>query len=495
MNSGSSSNSKEMDFYNGSPYDGLYKLPYEVILHIFSFMDLTDIKNLKLVCKTFSNVASEYCLWKMFMIRLHTSGKIAPRVCHSAVVYKNKMYVYGGHLPDSHTFIKDVKKDVHSFDFEFRKWNKEVTIGNDMPEKTEHSAVVYKNGMYVFGGYSGNASYLDINLYKLDLDTMETSVLQGTGQKPPGRSAHSANVWREYMYIFGGWNGTESNNTFYRINLETLEWSLVPAKGSPPPCIRSHSAVIYDDFMYIIGGYGPNGHTEFPYSYDLLNNEWIPMIDNRDGPCSRSRLRTVVYGNSLWCLGGWNRSSYYNDLWKFNLDTRSWSKIQSSFELTGIGQYSLVTYKNQIYVYGGYNPGTSSPQPNLYTYMAGPPCLEEDDIMNLDKIYLDDEDMSSIYSSSGDSSSGGIGSSSSCASSMALGNNHLTIGGIKNKNNNNIESNELKSKKKFKLSNNLNNNNNSNNGSTNNNINNSSVSNTTNDTLLNLGILTSYSLQ
>ncbi|KAF2074200.1 hypothetical protein CYY_004486 [Polysphondylium violaceum] len=468
MNSGSSS--KEMDFYNGSPYDGLYKLPYEVILHIFSFMDLTDIKNLKLVCKTFSNVASEYCLWKMFMIKLHTSGKIAPRVCHSAVVYKNKMYVYGGHLPDSHTFIKDVKKDVHSFDFENRKWNKELCVGSDMPEKTEHSAVVYKNGMYVFGGYSGNASYLDINLYKLDLDTLESSVLQGTGSKPQGRSAHSANVWREYMYIFGGWNGTESNNTFYRINLETLEWSQVPAKGTPPPCIRSHSAVIYDDFMYIIGGYGPNGHTEFPYSYDLLNNEWIPMIDNRDGPCSRSRLRTVVYGNSLWCLGGWNRSSYYNDLWKFNLETRRWSKIQSSFELTGIGQYSLVTYKNQIYVYGGYNPGTSSPQPNLYTYMAGPPSLEEDDIMNLDKIYLEDEEMSAFGSSSGSCSMASIASSNSGSS----------ISGLKNKNNRIDSQNELKTKK-FKTNN------------SNNNNNNNGLNSTTNNSTI--GILTNYSHQ
>ncbi|KAK5584857.1 hypothetical protein RB653_006475 [Dictyostelium firmibasis] len=395
---------KSMDSIYGKNWEGLNIFSYEVLVHIFSFLDLSDIKNLKLVSKDFSNIASECCLWRMFLIKLHTDGKISPRVCHSAVVYKNLMYVYGGHLPDSHTFIKDVKSDLNTYDFEARKWNTLTTTGIKMPEKTEHSAVVYKNSMYIFGGYSGASSnYMDISIYKLDLDTLEGETLNGTGQKPMGRSAHSAVVWREYMYIFGGWDGTESNNSFYRLNLDSLEWSLVPAKGSPPPCIRSHSAVTHNDFLYIIGGYGPDGHTECPYSYDLANNQWVPMIMNNSnnnnnngstnknsqedgrGPCSRSRLRTVVYGNSLWCLGGWNRSCYYNDLWKFNLDTRQWSKINSSFELKGIGQYSVVTYRNQLYFYGGYNPTTSSPQPNVYTYIVEKD-LERDSINNKKKI-------------------------------------------------------------------------------------------------------------
>ncbi|EGC34241.1 hypothetical protein DICPUDRAFT_80019 [Dictyostelium purpureum] len=369
---GISKKKNSMECIYGKNWEGLNMLPYEVLLNVFSFLDdLKDIKSLKLVSKTFNNIASECSLWRMFLIKLNTNGKITPRVCHSAIVYNNLMYVYGGHLPDSHTFIKDVKSDLNTFDFKSRKWDTIETSGEKLPEKTEHSAVVYKNSMYIFGGYSGvTGNYSDTTILKLNLDTLEGESINGTGQKPMGRSAHSAVVYDCYMYIFGGWDGTESNNTFYRLNLDTHIWEIVPAKGNPPPCIRSHSAVVHNNHLYIIGGYGPDGHTEFPYSYDLLNNEWIPMVDNKDGPCSRSRLRTVVYGDSLWCLGGWNRSNYYNDLWKFDLNTREWCKIKSSFDLSGIGQYSVVSYKNQLYFYGGYNPRTCSPQPNLYTYIV-----------------------------------------------------------------------------------------------------------------------------
>ncbi|EGG19902.1 Kelch repeat-containing protein [Cavenderia fasciculata] len=369
-------------------------LPYEVILYIFSYLKLNDICELRLVSKTFNKICSEYSLWRTFIIKLSTATKPPPRVCHTAVVYNHNMYVYGGHLPDSHTFIKDVKSDLHEFNFDKRKWVKKITKGTPLPEKTEHSSVVYKDSMYIFGGYSGPQTYLDVSIYKLNLDSLEGSIIETKGDiLPQGRSAHCSIVWEHYMYIFGGWDGTESNNSFFRFNFLNSEWQRVPSRGTPPPCIRSHSCVLYDHFMYIIGGYGPEGHTQYPYCYDLLSDEWISMAHNKDGPCSRSRLRSVVYDNHIWCLGGWDRSNYYNDLWKFNLETRTWSKIYSDFELSGIGQYSLVTHKNNLYIYGGYNPNTCSPQPNLYTYMVGHPQLHDNEIMSLEKIYDDNDEM------------------------------------------------------------------------------------------------------
>ncbi|GAM29165.1 hypothetical protein SAMD00019534_123410, partial [Acytostelium subglobosum LB1] len=349
---------------------------YEVTLYIFSYLDFADICILRLVSKKFLRISSEYSLWRMFTIRLQTNNKPPPRVCHTAVVHNNRMYIYGGHLPDSHTFIREVKSDLHEYNFETRRWKMKTTNGVPLPAKTEHSSVVYQDSMYIFGGYSGPQTYLDVSIYKLDLETFEGKSIQGKGAIPTGRSAHCACVWNHYMYIFGGWDGTESNNSFFRFNFLTEEWSRVPAKGTPPPCIRSHSCVLFDNSLYIIGGYGPDGHTEFPYSYDLLNDQWMPLMDNRDGPCSRSRLRTVVYDNNLWCVGGWDRSAYYNDLWSYSFETRKWTKINPYFDLKGIGQYSLVTHKNQLYIYGGYNPTTSSPQPNLYTYMVGNPSLD-----------------------------------------------------------------------------------------------------------------------
>lgn len=359
--------------------NGLNNLPYEILLQIFSYLKLTDLKHLKLVSKRISVVSSEPSLWRNFLIRLSTQGRIAPRVCHSAVVYKNLMYVYGGHLPDKHTFIKDVKNDLSIYNFEKRKWSSKANkklIKGQLPEKTEHTAVLYKQSMYIFGGYSVGPSYSDINVYKVDLETYELEIIEAKeGQvRPFGRSAHSAVVWKDYMYVFGGWDGTESNNSLFKFNFLTHEWTKVTLKlgggAVAPPCIRSHSSVVHENLLYIIGGYGPEGHPAYPYCFDLVNEQWHSLEQNKGGPCARSRLKTVVYGNNIYCLGGWNRENYYNDFWRFNLLTKEWEKIIPDFELQGIGQYSLVQYQNQIYIYGGYNPSTCSPQPNIYTYIA-----------------------------------------------------------------------------------------------------------------------------
>lgn len=66
----------------------------------------------------------------------------------------------------------------------------------------EHASVTYDNKLYLFGGYG--YQYSD-EIYVFDPSTeeyhKESSIV---GYKPPGRSACSATVYKNYMYIFGG---------------------------------------------------------------------------------------------------------------------------------------------------------------------------------------------------------------------------------------------------------------------------------------------------
>jgi N-acetylneuraminic acid mutarotase len=345
----------------------LLYLPDEVKLHIFSYLTVAELCDSATVCKEFRSLALDDSLWKRFFVKLNTKDSPLARVCHSAVVYGDKMYVYGGHVPDALNYIRDVKNDFYAYHFATKKWEViHPKSDSVMPYKTEHTAVLYKNSMYLFGGYSGSQGYRDTAIYEFNFETRQCCRIEATGAIPPDRSAHTAVVYKDHMYIMGGWDGSESNNDFYMYNFESRHWAEVPSKGDAPPKIRSHSVVLYRDYMVVFGGYGENNHPASLYMYHFPTATWEEI--RTPGPCGRSRFRMVYHDESIWCFGGWDRKSYFNDLWRFRFDTRTWQQIDSAFELQGVGQHSLVVHNGLMYLYGGYCADTKAPHPGLYVY-------------------------------------------------------------------------------------------------------------------------------
>lgn len=354
----------------------LMYLPDEVKLHIFLYLSVPDLCSIAQVCKIFNLLSSDDGLWRRFFVKLHTRDTPAARVCHSALVYGDKMYVYGGHVPDAMNFIRDVKNDFYSYDFVHKKWD---TVGfsndNALPYKTEHTAVRYRNCMYLFGGYSGSLGYRDTAIYEYNFDTKLATRIEAVGTLPPDRSAHTAVVYKDHMYIFGGWDGIESNNDLFRYHFDTRTWSEVRANAgsAQPPRVRSHSAVLYHDYMVVFGGYGENAHPNTIFAFHFPTGVWEEIKPVGAGPCGRSRFRMVSYDDSLWCFAGWDRKSYFNDLWRFRLETRTWQRIEAAFELHGVGQHSLAVHKGCMYTYGGYCSDKKAPHPGLYAYRL-PAC-------------------------------------------------------------------------------------------------------------------------
>jgi hypothetical protein len=75
--------------------------------------------------------------------------------------------------------------------------------------------------MYVFGGYD-NSSRLN-ELHRLNLDTLTWSgALSPSGTPPSARSAHTAVIYGNYTYIFGGYNGSSYLNDLHRTDLSTI---------------------------------------------------------------------------------------------------------------------------------------------------------------------------------------------------------------------------------------------------------------------------------
>lgn len=112
--------------------------------------------------------------WK----RLSASGP--QRTGHTAVLYRDSMIVFGGEDEKG-----TLHNDVHAFSLDKSAWSKLSTTGDAPSGRTGHSAVVHGSSMYVFGGATDNkSSALSGDLFVLSLG--ESAFLLAL----PGSPAH-----------------------------------------------------------------------------------------------------------------------------------------------------------------------------------------------------------------------------------------------------------------------------------------------------------------
>jgi len=166
----------------------------------------------------------------------------------------------------------------------FRKIN-DIT-GAAPSERYGHSAVLDEGGggvMIVFGGCDGGGKFCgDVFFYNIETRTWSSLDPREKqhGTPPDGRLFHTAVLHNGSMYVFGG-NSNGYYNDLQRFHLETQRWTLIHQEGGdPPPSPRyGHSAVVFGDSMYIFGGYDKDGFAcndlheyNFSESYPLIRS-------------------------------------------------------------------------------------------------------------------------------------------------------------------------------------------------------------------------------
>jgi hypothetical protein len=108
-----------------------------------------------------------------------------PRYRHSAVVYQDTIFIFGGVDTQQQRF-----NDIFSYETETRKWSEVETHGLPPKERTFHKAVIFSNVMYIVGGFDG--SRLN-DLYHIALPgSLDDDELAQSVQKfrPPSSSAY-----------------------------------------------------------------------------------------------------------------------------------------------------------------------------------------------------------------------------------------------------------------------------------------------------------------
>merc|ERR1719316_734485 len=100
-----------------------------------------------------------------------------------------------------------------------RQWSSMRSAGQVPSPRYFHASVTYGNGLFLFGGYSGQERLNDLYEFRFNCNTW---FVLSTEDPPSGRSSLVAEVYNNSLYVFGGYNGSIVLNDFYEFRFEPV---------------------------------------------------------------------------------------------------------------------------------------------------------------------------------------------------------------------------------------------------------------------------------
>lgn len=173
----------------------------------------------------------------------------SPRERHISTVHDISLFVYGGY--DGINRLND----FYEFNTENNTWQEVIYSGFGQPPSPRHSmcSVVHDGNMFVFGGYDGSCRS-DLHRFNFETNTWNEIRRFNNTIWPRERYRTSAALYKNFMYIYGGHDGSKQLEDFWRFDLRRLNWEEVNIKPNLPSLRDSHVTFIYKDSLFIQGG-------------------------------------------------------------------------------------------------------------------------------------------------------------------------------------------------------------------------------------------------
>ncbi|KAJ5079558.1 leucine-zipper-like transcriptional regulator 1 [Anaeramoeba ignava] len=247
-----------------------------------------------------------------------------PRSCAKTVyVEPNKMFLFGG-ICSNQSF-----NDLYSLDLDTFIWEKINYPSTSQPQKRSgHSLILYKNQLIIFGGISGR-NFCNENLIIRDL--------QNISFEPLGKISSYGLIFSTLvefegkLWIFGGDVSHRFTNNLIVYDIDADKVLDIQINGKIPTPRSRHSANIWKQKMWIFGGqqnYLSGPELNDMHSFDFKTFTWEEIIQKGDIPSARRSHFTYCNGDYMFLFAGCDKSRKdFNDFYEFSFATQTWSKI------------------------------------------------------------------------------------------------------------------------------------------------------------------------
>ena len=272
----------------------------------------------------------------------HVVGDVpVPLRAMTCTAVGKKLVIFGG--GDGPAYYND----VYVLDTVNFRWSRPRILGDRAPSKRRaHTACLYKNGIYVFGGGDGVRALNDIwRLDVSDVNKMSWKLISGPsladrspatasgGREtvPKARGYHTANMVGSKLIIYGGSDGGECFNDVWVYDVDSHVWKTV----NIPVTFRrlSHTATIVGSYLFVIGGHDGNEYSNDVLLLNLVTMSWDKRKVYGLPPSGRGYHGVVLYDSRLLMIGGFDGSEVFGDVWVLELAVHAYYSQISHFTI------------------------------------------------------------------------------------------------------------------------------------------------------------------
>ncbi|OBZ91336.1 Kelch domain-containing protein 3 [Choanephora cucurbitarum] len=285
----------------------------------------------------------------------------------SFVRVDHRLFVFGGG--------GNVTDEIHVLDLHTMRWETvKNTKGTAPCRRYGHTASLWNNYIIIFGGCNEHQDYCD-DIHVFDIQSL-IWFQPKINESVPARYLHSASVYDDKLFIYGGFaknSGcslcTYVLNDLCVLDLKTFKWTRYP--GVPPR--YNHSATLIGRKMYIYAGKDEHGNTISdlfvinlnapPYTPHLVlsgsANSQMVLLKSQHF-CEAVCGKLLVFGKYLTQQhNGIEYNSTYG-LWMLDLETLVWEKQECNahFEVGGWNYFAVVSERgiNDLLFLGNTDP-------------------------------------------------------------------------------------------------------------------------------------------
>ncbi|MBP9763268.1 MAG: tail fiber domain-containing protein [Candidatus Pacebacteria bacterium] len=216
-----------------------------------------------------------------------------------------------------------------------------------------HQTAVIGDYVYTFGGYNGSWTNA---IYRAPVSDPNTWT--NTGSTLPGVLGISQiAVIGDYVYLFGGYTGSAYTNVIYRAPVSNpTSWT--NTGSTLPGNLGSSQSAVIGDYVYLFGG-NSGSYTNVIYRAPISNpTSWTNTGSTIPGNLANSQ--SAVIGDYVYLFGGYNGSSYTNVIYRAPVSNpTSWTNTGSTLTTT-VADSSLVVVGDYVYIMGGIQGGSYS---------------------------------------------------------------------------------------------------------------------------------------
>ncbi|WP_273568784.1 Kelch repeat-containing protein [Maribacter halichondriae] len=235
---------------------------------------------------------------------------------------------------------KTSQSSVHKFSTRNLNFSEEaITYAANFTARFRHSTVVFKNKIWVIGGF-GDEGYLN-DVWHSDDGLNWTEATSSAGFS--SRFGHTSVVFNDKIWVIGGYDGAQQNDVWS--SDDGANWMEVTSSAQFSER-NGHSSVVFDNKIWVIGG---NEDSDIWYSSDGTN--WIVAV--AENPfLKRTNHASMVFDKKIWLVGGSYFEKLKNDIW-YSSDGINWMKAASNSNFSSRENHALIPFRGKLWVIGG----------------------------------------------------------------------------------------------------------------------------------------------